>query len=354
MAERDSGWVSGGVVDAEDARLATSVFAAYGGGAPIQSRTGIKPSGASPGLVRPMPTPSGSVTVEPFQAVIQGTRTAAAGAYLVTLDAVKTINVLAVPPHASFARRDLIVAAQNDAQYGDQRTGLEIRQVPGEPSASPVDPTVTGDYLPLARIIVSANATSITAGNITDLRVFTAAAGGLIPVPNRAGRPPAPYPGQAVYVRDSNITEVSDGTNWYPIVRGGVAVYGPADPGWPQTGTTSGATPLVVNRLTVPAVPYARMLFLTAQTMITYSPHNGRYDMTLGISGDASGAKGLSVIQPTASDGFNSGTVTAVLPQPANMSFALDLGLRRAGGTGMVSAGQAPPYTSINVLAVPA
>jgi hypothetical protein len=353
MAERDSGWVSGGVVDAEDARLATGVLAAYGAG-PIQSRSGIKPSGGWPGYVRPTPTPSGSVTVEPFQAVIQGTRTTAAGPYLVTLDAVKTINVLAVAPHASYARRDLIIAIQNDAQYGDQRTGLEIRHVPGEPSANPVDPTITGDHVMLARVTVAANATSITAGNIVDMRTFTAAAGGIIPVWNRASRPSAPHPGQAVYVREDNVTEASDGTNWYPIVRGGVAIYGPADIGWPKSGTTSGADILVINKVTVPAVPYARTLFVTAHAMMAYAAQNGRYDLAIRVSGDTGPPKAVSVIQPTANDTLNSGSTTAVIAQPANRSLVLDLGLNRAGGAGTATAGYALPYTSINVLAIPA
>ncbi|GAA4708455.1 hypothetical protein [Phytohabitans rumicis] len=353
MAERDSGWVSGGVVDAEDARLATGVLAAPGSG-PIQSRSGIKVAAGSPGFVRPTPTPSGSVTVEPFQAVIQGTRTAAAGPYLVTLDAVKSINVLAVPPHPSNARRDLIVAVQSDAQYGDQRTGLEIRHVPGEASATPVDPAVSGDYLPLARVAVAANATSITAGNIADLRVFTAASGGIIPVANRASRPPAPHPGQAVYVRENDIAEVSDGTNWYPIVRGGVAIYGPADPGWPKLAPTSAATQLVINKVTVPATPYTRTLFVTGHAMITYTAHTGRYDLGIQVSGETGPAKAISVIQPAAGDAYNSAGVTTVMAQPANRALVLDLYLVRAGGAGAVNGGHALPYTSINVLAIPA
>lgn len=352
MAERDSGWVSGGVVDAEDARLATGVLAAYGA-SPVQSRTGIKASAGSPGFVRPTPTPSGSVTVEPFQAVIQGTRTAAAGPYLVTLDAVKTINVLAVAPHPSFARRDLIVAAQNDAQYNDPRTALEIRHVAGEPSATPVDPTVTGDYLPLARVTVAANATSITAGNITDLRVFTAAAGGIIPVGNRAGRPPAPYPGQAVYLRDINVTEMSDGTNWFPIARGGLAIYGPADPGWPSLGTTSAGAVLVINKLTVPAVPHARTLFVTAHTRIDYQPHIGRYDLSIITLGASPVRVAVSILQPVSGDHVISGSVTAVIAQPANQSSVLGLTVQRFAGSGTVTSGHPPPYTFMNVLAVP-
>ena len=350
MAERDSGWVSGGVVDAEDARLATGVFAAPGAG-PIQSRSGLKAAAGQPGSVRPTSTPSGSVVVEPFQAVIQGTRNVAAGPYLVTLDAVKTINVFAVAPHATHPRHDLIVASQLDAQYGDPRTAMEVRHVAGTPSTPPVDPTVTGDYLPLARVAVAANATSITAGNITDLRVFTAAAGGIIPVPNRAGRPAAPYPGQAVYVREDGVTEAFDGTGWSPIARGGVAIYGPADPGWPKSGVTVGSTPLVINKVTVPAVPYARTLSVTAHAMIAYAAHPGRYDLTIATGGEV---KAISVVLPVSGDAYNSGGTTCIIAQPANRALVLDLYLQRLSGNGSVTAGYSPPHTSLNVLAIPA
>src|SRR5687767_6271391 len=113
MPERDSGWVGGNVVDAEDARLATSVLAAPGR-TPAQSRTGLRPAPGDPGLVRATGTPSGNVTVQPFQAVIQGTRHAAAGAYLTTLDEQKTLDVLKVPAHGSYNRFDLVVARQTD------------------------------------------------------------------------------------------------------------------------------------------------------------------------------------------------------------------------------------------------
>ncbi|MGW0422613.1 hypothetical protein [Streptomyces sp. NPDC003015] len=52
--ERDSGWLSGGVVDAEDARLATGVLAAAAAdpGNPIAARPGIKPGPATPAASR--------------------------------------------------------------------------------------------------------------------------------------------------------------------------------------------------------------------------------------------------------------------------------------------------------------
>ncbi|HEX6468498.1 MAG TPA: hypothetical protein VF069_05330 [Streptosporangiaceae bacterium] len=216
MAERDSGWVSGGLVGADDARLATGVLATPGTG-PIQARTGLKPAAGAPGLVEATPTPSMSVTVRPFQASIQGTRTTDAGPYLVTLDQTKTITV--PPAHPSNPRSDLIVAQQRDQQYGDETTAMEVRCVSGTPGAAPADPTVSADYAPLARISVQAGATQITKADLTDLRVFTSALGGVIPVRGPADRPANPYAGLYVHRLDTSRLEGFDGTRWQTLTR---------------------------------------------------------------------------------------------------------------------------------------
>jgi hypothetical protein len=362
MAERNSGWVSGRLVDATDARLATGVLIAPDGGATIRSRGGIKPSAGSPGLVRATtPTSSGSVTVQPFQGVIQGTRGAANGPYLVTLDEVKTIDVLAVAPHASDPRQDLIVAVQTDTEFGDQRSALEIRHVPGTPSSPPADPTVAGDHLLLARVMVAAGATSISDANILDLRTFTAAVGGILPVANRASRPGAPYQGQAVYAAGEGVTEVYDGT-WRPIARGGLLAYGPADPDWPHLGSTDGATEFVINRVTVPAVPYARSLFVTAQVVLTAANHVGGYDLHLRTEAPVfvpprppfpSRIRSTMVVQPHPNDAVFGAYLSAVIEQGANRVRTLELVMLRVRGSGSMSSNFGPPYTQLNVLAFP-
>ena len=138
--ERDSAWISGGVIDAEDARLATGVFAAPGAG-PVQARTGVKPATGDPGRVQATTTVSGKVTVSPFQGVIQGTRATATGAYLVTLDQQKTIDVLGTYPASTLnPRHDLIVARQRDTQYGDATTAMTVELVKGTEAAAPSTP----------------------------------------------------------------------------------------------------------------------------------------------------------------------------------------------------------------------
>ncbi|MGI5232855.1 hypothetical protein [Actinoallomurus sp. CA-142502] len=221
MAERNSGWVGGSVVTAQEARLATGALAQAGAG-PIQARSGIKPAAGTPGLVKQTGTASKSVTVEPFQAVIQGSRATAAGPYLATLDAQKTLDLLtATPADGTNARRDLIIARQSDTQWSDASTAMVVQQVVGAPSGSPVDPTPTaGDYLTLARVTIPANATTITAAMITDLRPYAVATGGILPVASQAERDAlAKFVGMSVWRMDTspNQLETWNGTSWVVV-----------------------------------------------------------------------------------------------------------------------------------------
>ncbi|MGX1473454.1 UNVERIFIED_CONTAM: hypothetical protein RKD50_002262 [Streptomyces canus] len=222
--ERDSGWISGGVVDAEDARLATGVFAAPGAG-PVQARSGIRPATGDPGRVQATATVSGKVTVAPFQGVIQGTRATATGAYLVTLGQQKTLDVLGTnPADTANPRNDLVVARQRDTQYGDTATAMTVELVKGTAAATPTDPAVNGDFIPLARIRVPKNATSIAAADIDDLRPWTSAAGGILRVWGESGRPTYPYTGMYIHRWDTNHLE------WYDSSAGWRAVND--DTGW--------------------------------------------------------------------------------------------------------------------------
>lgn len=216
MAERDSGWVGGSVVDAQDARLATGTLVQAGAG-PLQVRQGIKPATGTPGLVKQTGTASKNVTVEPFQAAIQATRATAGGPYLATLDAQKTLDLLtANPADATNARRDLIIARQSDTQWSDASTAMLVQQVVGSPSGSPVDPTpAAGDYITLARVTVPANATTIVSANITDLRPFAVATGAILPVASQTERDAlAKYIGMCVYRLDTLQVEAWNGTSW--------------------------------------------------------------------------------------------------------------------------------------------
>jgi hypothetical protein len=355
--ERDSGWLSGGVVDAEDARLATGVLASASAnpGNPIASRTGIKPGPGSPGIVEATTTPSRNVTVRPFQAVIQGTRTTAAGAYLATLAQQKTLDVLgAAPADSSNPRIALIVAQQSDRQYGDTSDGMLVRVVPGNAAVSPVRPTVTGDHLPLAEIRIPPNAGVITQDTIKDLRVSTVAAGGVLPLAIHESPPGDGYGGQRLYDLETELDMVRRGSSWRPAVTGAIEFFGPSDAGWPKPGSTETAA-FVFNQVTVAPAAYPRMLMCTGQLTATAQSGEARFDMVIkavgesgpmSVSGFTCGPTLIATTVATASRLMPAGTTPLVLTQH----------FQRVQGTGTLSAAAGfvtPVYSGLRVMAFP-
>lgn len=243
MAERDSWAVQAsgptGILDVEEVRVALGALWTPGSSG-VVVKSGFRPGpGASPGLVSATGTPDANVHVAPFQLVLQTGRAGVGGPYIMTLDAIKDINILSTPAHATNPRDDLIVAQQSDTFYGDGVSTWTVRQVVGTPAGSPSDPAVSGstDYVTLARVRVVANATTITGGNITDLRtsghaksltggLYAVAVGGWLPVASQAQRDALTgvYPGFAVWRTDTtpDRVEVYDGTGWLPLAPYGL------------------------------------------------------------------------------------------------------------------------------------
>ncbi|MET8076248.1 hypothetical protein [Streptomyces sp. NPDC005303] len=354
--ERDSGWLSGSVVDAEDARLATGVLASAAAdpGNPIAARTGIRPGPGSPGNVEATSTPSRNVTVRPFQGVIQGTRTTAAGAYLITLAQQKTLDVLtAAPAHSSYARIVLVVARQTDRQYGDESDGMLVQVVAGAPAVTPVAPTVTGDHLRLAQITVRANAGSVTQADIKDLRVSTVAAGGVLPLQSHESLPAEGYTGQRLYDLETGLDLVRTGTDWRPAATGAVEFFGPADTGWPLTSGSAGATGYTFNQVTVSAAPYPRMLLVTAQLTAQTSGANERWDHLVRIQDGTPVSLACFHGGPT---GITTSVAQGHRLLPAATPLVLTQYVARGGGmtTGTASVfSPAAHYTGLRVMAFP-
>jgi hypothetical protein len=183
----------------------------------VKALTGLKPGPGNPGAVTATGTPDGFVHVAPFAAIIQSSRAANAGTYTLTVDATVDINVLATPANATNPRNDLVIAHTPDTFYGDANSTPVVRTVVGTPSGSPADPSLAAfpDAVTLARVRVNANATTITTGNITDLRPpHTVAVGGVLPTNTATTRNALTgiYDGLTVYRRDRNWLETHDGS----------------------------------------------------------------------------------------------------------------------------------------------
>lgn len=219
MAELDS-WAVGSTTDrkvgTEDARRAISALM-WGGATTLGVQSGLKNMlGSTAGKVAATGTPGINVTVNAFQAYMD--YAARPGAYITTLDATKTVAILDVPADPSNQRNDLIIAQQNDADYGDANRNFQVVRVQGTPSGSPVDPTPSGspNYLILARVRVTAGATTITNAMIDDLRPqWVSALGGLKPVRTVTERATLPLVDSlAIYRMDRDWVEICDGAAW--------------------------------------------------------------------------------------------------------------------------------------------
>jgi len=109
-----------------------------------------------------------SVDVAAGLAFIQGDTVAGQGVYQATFDATN-LAIAAAP--ASNSRIDLIVARVSDRQVvGGATSGRSVEVLTGASAATPVAPALPNTAIALAKVTVSAGSTSITNGNITDLR----------------------------------------------------------------------------------------------------------------------------------------------------------------------------------------
>jgi hypothetical protein len=140
-------------------------------------RSGVIPSSSYAGLVFDLlvaqtASPSLSVMVYTGACVINRP---GQGPYLCWNSTIKTVTVDA--GDATNPRRDLIVARVYDSAIGDASTTFAIEVVTGTPAASPSDPAVPAGAIPLARISVGVNASSVSSANIASLRKSTTAPG---------------------------------------------------------------------------------------------------------------------------------------------------------------------------------
>lgn len=122
-----------------------------------------------------------NISVGVGDAIISNATSSLNGPYLVNLASSASLTVPTADP--SNPRIDLIVADVYDV--GTSASYCAIELITGTPAPSPSVPTPAAGvaYIPLAQIAVAAGTTSITSGNITDVRVYNAAAGGAILYP---------------------------------------------------------------------------------------------------------------------------------------------------------------------------
>lgn len=120
------------------------------------------------------------------RAFIEGTSTTLQGMYNAVNDAFTTVPL--VGSDSTFPRYDLIVLQIRDADVSGSTNEAVFLPITGTPSSNPQVPAAPSSSLVLARVLVAANASTISNAAITDTRLFTASGGGIIWVPDEAAR----------------------------------------------------------------------------------------------------------------------------------------------------------------------
>lgn len=244
-------WMQAGSYPARNDRLALTALLSYPGFAvdeatPMRIRQGVKPSYQNYQLkVRAAATPNMTVIVSAGFAFVDQHDTGGQGTYVCVNDGDVTLNI-APAGGAGQYRKDTVVASVYDAEYAGSASEWRLEVIQG-PYAASAGATVRGT-LPnnaqvLADIAIAPNQTSITSGNITDLRNYSVAAGGVLPVASSIA-PPRLHPGQVLYLTDTDTFRYGkqDGTtaDYQPAYFSGWKTLG--NYGVFQTGASANST----------------------------------------------------------------------------------------------------------------
>ncbi|MEU6229991.1 hypothetical protein [Streptomyces sp. NPDC047042] len=202
-------WQQAGSYPARNDRLALTSLLSYPGflvdeSTPMRIRQGVKPSYTQQQLkVRPALTPNMTVIVSAGFAYVDQHDTGGSGTYICVNDADVTLTVQPAGGAGQF-RKDTVVASVYDAEYAGALSEwrLEIIQGPYAASAgATVRGTLPANAQILADLAIAPSQTSVAAGNISDVRQYSVAAGGILPVASSVA-PDRLHPGQMLYLTD--------------------------------------------------------------------------------------------------------------------------------------------------------
>ncbi|MEV6081105.1 hypothetical protein AB0L80_39345 [Streptomyces sp. NPDC052069] len=248
-------WMQAGSYPARTDRLILSSLLAYPGFAvdestPMRIRQGVKPSYQQQQLkVRAAPTPNMTVLVSAGFCFVDNHDAGGLGTYVLVNDADKALTVQPAGGAGQY-RKDCVVASVYDAETAGTANEWRLEIIQGTYAASAgaaVRPSLPPNCSLLADLTIAPSQTSVAAGQIFDVRNYSVAAGGILPVastiaPNRL------HPGQVLYLTNTD-------SFTYGKLDGTTAVLNPKPTAWSAI-TLSGAW---VPNSAVDSVPAARI-----------------------------------------------------------------------------------------------
>jgi hypothetical protein len=148
------------------------------------------PGGVFPGMGAMAVTTAGgmNVAVNAGYCCCPNSSSALQGAYVFGLMNAQTFALNTAS--ATLPRIDTVVA--NVADLGTDASAAYVQVVTGTPASAPTVPAPPANSITLAQVYVGAGVTSITAANITDVRSYVVAPGGILPIQNEAAAPAVP------------------------------------------------------------------------------------------------------------------------------------------------------------------
>jgi hypothetical protein len=120
-----------------------------------------------------------TVTVQPGSFVVPNSGTPTAGGYTATLVSQATLTVQTADP--SNPRIDIVVA--NVVDNGNSTSFGQVQIITGVAAPSPSAPSAPANSITLCQLTVTAGASAITSGMLSDVRPFTTATGGILIAP---------------------------------------------------------------------------------------------------------------------------------------------------------------------------
>lgn len=129
-----------------------------------------------------------SVTVAAGYCMVPNSTSALQGGYSTgtMTSAALTLNAA----DSTYGRLDLVAVSVNDT--GTASSNAVVQVVTGTPAASPSLPSLPANSISLASVLVPAGSASVLSANVSDLRSYVVAPGGVLPISSSSAAPAAP------------------------------------------------------------------------------------------------------------------------------------------------------------------
>lgn len=345
-------WMQAGSYPARTDRLVLAALLGYPGfstdeATPLRIRQGVKPSYQNMQLkVRAAATPNMTVIVSAGFAFVDNHDVGGYGTYVCVNDADYVVTIAPAGGDGQY-RKDCIVASVYDAETAGAMNEFRIEAIQG-PYAASAGATVRGSLPPNAQILadvsVGPNQTSVAAGNIGDVRNYSVAAGGIVPILSTVDMN-HPAPGQVRYRTDTDtfVYGKADGTTAALLDSSGGSTVGKSlfarkTAGLDRTSTTLTADP----NLSVTLLPSA-VYRLEATLIVSTTDAAGDISLQWQLPGASTGE--WAFIGQDASSAGTSGSIStqAVTSGPTVMGAVrgADLTVQATGLVETDSAGGA-------------